>query len=114
MSRYIDADALSAELEHKKELMERGTSFNTTLIAHTIGIVQEEVKKFPTADVEPIVRAHWQDKETQIGIPKYHYIVCPECSSGYNIVYVHLLLGDGKLFNRCPECGVKMDEENRK
>lgn len=110
MSRYIDAGALCAELEHKKELMERGNSFNTILIAHTIGIVQEEVKKFPTADVAPVVHAHWIDKEVQIGIPKYHYIVCSECSSGYNIVYVHLL-DDGKLFNRCPKCGAKMDEE---
>lgn len=90
MSRYIDAD----------KLCEGRVSNDPVVIA---------AKCEPTADVEPVRHGHWIDKTIQIGIPKYHYIYCSECEAGYNIVYVHLLLGDGKLFDCCPNCGAKMD-----
>lgn len=103
---YIDRDAFSKQLEHEKELMERGLSFNTSLIAHTIGIVQEKVKKFPTADVEPIVHAHWirrlrDHRNDYHDVMEYPYR-CSACR-----------VKNKELTKRCLECGARMDEKVR-
>ena len=66
-------------------------------------------KGYADGQKDAVRHGHCIDKTIQIGIPKYHYIYCSECESGYNIACVHLLIGDGKLFDRCPNCGAKMD-----
>lgn len=103
MARYINADELSADLEHKKRLMERGNSYQTTLIAHTIGCIQEDVEKFPNADVAPVRHAHWIKK----GV--YRDGVFYKCSACPRGVFTDDGISTVKDFPYC-HCGARMDE----
>lgn len=105
MSRYIDAEKIELKFPDGYD--------NDGLLYVPFRSIQKCIDNTPTIDVESVRHGHWIDKTIQIGIPKYHYIFCSECESGYNIVYVHLLIGDGKLFDCCPSCGAKMDKGAR-
>lgn len=56
------------------------------------------ILELPTADVAPIVHGRWG--ENGIGI-----IICSECGNGYNLI--------ARYANYCPNCGAKMDEEDK-
>lgn len=114
MSGYIDVNKFRDWLGKipLKDLSD-GRGLCRVIFAEDFEDAVRNMPKNAIVDVEPVRHARWKDKVIQIGISKYHYIECPKCNSGYNIVYVHLLLGDGKLFNRCPECGAKMDGKEK-
>ena len=82
MSRYIDAEALLKQWEKEEKVL--GLAFGIALIA-----AMNEVKKFPTADVAPVVRGEW--------IGHVGYYECPIC---------HKLAVTE--YNFCPFCGAKM------
>lgn len=78
--------------------------------------VIEYAENLPAADVEPVIRAHWdmveregfwtsQMKESlKTGKPtKCTMPVCSHCKTEFGRV----VLG----YKRCPECGAKMDKE---
>lgn len=98
MARYIDADALTNEI-----LKEYGidpfyyADINDRLKAYTDSLILERVNSIPTADVKPVVHAHWEE---WIGDTK-----CTSCG---------FICGDDYYLgskNYCPNCGAKMDEE---
>ena len=93
MPRYVDVEKL---LVDNKDFADREfihPVFQTTL--------REIVDEQPTADVEPIIHAHWirhewaEEVEDRL-IPNY------ECS------HCHEWFRDNR--RRCGECGAKMDE----
>lgn len=72
--------------------------------AYTAGEVLLSIQKFPSADVVPVVHAHW----LKINNPNYspfdqsseYYLFCSNCECGHV-----------QMYNFCPSCGAKMDEE---
>lgn len=99
---YIDRDALSKQLEHEKELMERGNTFKQTLIAHIIGEVKNEVDRFPTADVAPVIHAHWIPKKEMLRSPEEKNYNCSACGK------------ESFAYPNCPFCRAIMDEGVKK
>ena len=63
MSRYIDADLLQAQIERGAEMTEKG-------------IRLLDLSQQPTADVEPVVHAHWIDTGRSDGNYNYDFVCC--------------------------------------
>lgn len=93
MSRYIDAEALTAEF-HRLTLGE-----NSLIERFFADGVYAVIDTFPTADVAPVVHARWY----------YHYrlkkFVCLNCGFEQR---------RKPNFKFCPQCSAKMDEEAKK
>lgn len=98
--RYIDADAAKIDAE------ERGGT-----LWLTDGDVKE-VKRFlddqPTADVDPVVHAHWKYYKSVKGIKG-----CFECSACKAAIFEEVfdLMYECGQTRRCGACGARMDEE---
>lgn len=64
------------------------------------------VQSFPTADVEPVVHAHWTGEE----------IACSHCGRNLDELkdadsyFSSELMYDNDFVHFCPFCGTKMDE----
>ena len=88
MARYIDADVARARL---MTLAEEASIEGTDFLYYRDVI--EAFDDVETADVAPVVHAHWVIKDT--GLP-----ICSHCEGAcvYKADY-------------CPNCGAKMDEE---
>lgn len=88
MPRYIDAEPIEQFIAN---------GLNRTPKEEAIGFdaieILSEIHFAPTADVAPVIHAHWILKDT--GLPE-----CSHC--GGNCVY---------MADYCPCCGAKMDEE---
>lgn len=99
MSRYIDADKLAKYFKEKCRILLPGAKAgDRTLIAQcdTYYSAQAAVINSRSADVVPVVHAHW--------IPHYDDFdgLVNECSHCHAEGMI-----DGKY---CPNCGAKMDE----
>ena len=116
MSRYIEADNIRPVLV---------TIYNaaTSRIARkTIEKCDYEFSMIPTADVAPVVHAHWIDKEEEIygSIPNI-LRVCSNCDTESDSIFMAACCafipsdafgaGDDTKFPKCPVCGAKMDED---
>lgn len=108
MPRYIDADALLADLDifaEDKQWRSKRTLRERWLRNQGIEIFRMGVKAFPTADVAPVVHGRWEEKEDGFGDVYYDCSVCRES----------FCLIDGmptdNLYIYCPNCGAKMDLE---
>lgn len=91
--RIIDADALrDYALECNRESPKWTGSRVVTMIAHA-----------PTIDAVPVVHGRW--------IFDQHRWICSKCRENptFGMGYVQ---SEGNLYNFCPNCGAKMDEEN--
>ena len=85
MSRYVDADAAPIYL-------------NT--------IACEQIKYMPTADVVPVVHAHWiRGGSKDWNINGTNIMHCSNCKAHFRYY------GQRKNINYCYKCGAKMDEE---
>lgn len=96
MPRYIDADALL------KDICRLCTNFENDMhvckekeCAYTL-----LVKSAPTVDVREVKHGHWIEINSDMGI--YRCSQCRETVGGQS----------GSRF--CPNCGAKMDEEEKK
>lgn len=69
--------------------------------AYTAGEVLLSIQKFPSADVVPVVHAHWTYEIDDL-FPADSMMICSNCGE-----YERLGAND----NYCGECGAKMDEE---
>lgn len=92
MGRYIDADDFRAEV--------RKISKSPLNEWDTWGVLSA-LERVPTADVVPVVHAHWFKND--FGVP-----LCSACHKGWDSQPEK----DGSpLFEYCPCCGAIMDEE---
>ena len=62
--------------------------------------LREELANFFAADVEPVKHGHWTETVIPWEVPDYD-CVCSLCGKSGLPIY-----------NFCPNCGAKMDEEN--
>lgn len=97
MSRYIDAEHLQSVLRKKaeQELNKTTAPFSWSFAYECFA---ESIDTFPTADVAPVVHAHWKF------IKCYGGYFCSNCGRNKPIF-------DG---NYCEWCGAKMDGELEK
>ena len=100
MSRYIDADGIKYKESY--------------LPVYHLSASKEDVDNVPTADVAPVVHAHWEYHEcvcTDEGITGVY--VCSACKAAVpEAVFDFFMEGFHKDF--CGACGAQMDEEVKK
>lgn len=96
MSRFIDAEPfeeeLKADISFFKEVKNR-------LGALRFGAFLNRVKAQPTADVAPVVHAHWIPKKEMIRSPEAKNYNCSACGK------------ESFYYPNCPFCRAIMDEE---
>lgn len=70
----------------------------------------EELKAIPTADVAPVRRGRWEQKEVfeaKGRVEELQSAFCPACqryhTTPYSYYYTH--------YDYCPHCGAKMEEK---
>lgn len=107
MSRYIDAEKIEFQ-------------YLPLAILPDMFATRLQINNIPTADVAPVVHAHWIDKEEAYGSLVYEFRVCSNCYTKYDTVVMATCCAfipsdtdeakDGK-FPKCPVCGAKMDKE---
>lgn len=98
MTGYIDAEKMQSHLEEEIEGCGNPTADNNPIAyGTTLGLKMalSYAKTLPTADVAPVVHAHW--KQVSEKYPRY---VCTACNHLFN----------NKGFKYCPFCGANMDE----
>ena len=95
MSRCIDADALQAQLEHKKAGV--ANQHYTEGQNDCMMRVKSMASKAPTIYAVPVVYGHW---ETNSDRPDS--LICSVCKCGFDM-WKH------DPHNFCPNCGAKMD-----
>ena len=101
MPRYIDADKL------KKRFCD---SCLDNICLYNEGECCDECKMiatFETADVAPVVHAHWLVIETG-------YLTCSHCGKSFyvggDVKSQTITIAESGEFEFCPKCGARMDE----
>jgi len=92
MARYIDADKLIWQVQDSDK-------YGTITKQVFISLLQNS----ETADVAPVIHAHWVPIESSLHVEKSG--VCSECGEAWP-------LSDTEYFYHCPKCGAKMDGEH--
>lgn len=87
-----------AEYINKDELLQAYAEIRPNL-ATKVGEFTEILENFPTADIQPVKRGHWEK-------PKSVIIYCSVCG---NEAYWDTDYGQ-QLFDYCPYCGADMRE----
>lgn len=100
MSRYIDAVPLLNELQ--EALGKIMLSGEGGPVADTIEAIMKYIISMPTADVAPVVHAHWIIFKDEQG--NWH-MKCSKCGQYWSMAQ------NAKTFKRCLTCGAIMDEE---
>lgn len=109
MSRYIDVTPFVAELQTYINYIKK--KHGDCAVTKTLETVIEQISELPTADVAPVIHAHWIDTgESEI--------VCSHC--GHLTIHLDfedktIEMSDGLAFALCnppycKHCGAKMDE----
>ena len=97
MAEYIDREAILREIERRERLM---------VGDKTISV--DALKRFllnrPTADVVPVVHAHWDDSGRYTFPGGSTAVRCTNCGCALTVSEYHL-----NNWNYCPVCGAKMD-----
>ena len=94
MSRYIDADKLIWQVQDSDK-------YGTITKQVFISLLQNS----ETADVAPVIHAHWIEFEDYSGA------VYPECSRCGLVWWLDEGTAEDNEMYYCPKCGAKMDEE---
>ena len=94
MARYVDADKLKQDLVDLYDF----AKWDPREIHFSLFDMVANIDGEPTADVAPVVHAHWR------WMPNYD-VICTKCQ------YVLPSGSPVSDFRFCPYCGAKMDEE---
>ena len=93
MSRYIDAEGLNLY----NDLFLSEDTINKSGVYVRYRAVANFIRNAPTADVAPVVHAHWV-------VDRY----CSHCDCDIHDYDIY-----SKIPKYCPECGAKMDEKEK-
>lgn len=80
----------------------------------TVKLVKEEISKIPAADVAPVVHGEWETVDwLEYDAQSCETIRCPE--EGIACTRCRYVFKKDALWKRnyCPNCGARMDEEER-
>lgn len=107
MARYIDVEPISSQYHNTPRRCE--SEYDIGYFA-AIDKIDDDLNNAPTADVAPVVHAHWRGWQTTAfiglrddGEPKYAgriFYRCSKCRTG-TVVKTKC----------CPHCGALMDEK---
>ena len=103
MAEYIERGALEIDLNGRLDFL---WDLNGIDDHYTMGFFEAVIraKEFPSADVAPVIHAHWVHEKTQDG---YDLWKCSHCGAGTNQDPENILL-------YCFHCGAKMMPNRRK
>lgn len=90
--RLIDADALFDSFKQKEYFKTRTVAVIST---------KQVIESAPTIDAEPVRHGHWKKEPFLMGTT-YR---CNLCGENYGMPH--------GIFDFCPNCGAKMDEEDK-
>lgn len=104
MDRYIDADLIkNIELIPYKR---KSGNINVIIANMAIAGAKQVVDKIQTADVQPVIHAHWEYRY-DTGIYQTEFL----CSRCKGLIETYSCTVDEVEYEYCPHCGAKMDEE---
>lgn len=96
-TRYIDVAPLVADI--KNTIAHLKEKFGECAVAQTLSVVVDQINDTPTADVAPVVHAHWEERGK--------YYKCSLCgdSIASQLEMEHCV---GRKWDYCPCCVAKM------
>ena len=104
--KYIGVNAFISVLkERQKEFDGLSRSFGKTA-AYVLEEIINKLQSFPTADIEPVVHAHWLRRRWDHMNDYYDVMEYPYRCSACRVK-------SKESTKRCPECGARMDEKVR-
>lgn len=95
MPRYVDAEKELAEMKFAWYPQDMDTT-------NAIGMYENFLKNAPSADVAPVVHAHWEITK----LTAKWIFVCSHC----RYVWYESYEGEDIAWKYCPDCGALMDE----
>lgn len=109
MAEYIDREALYEIFEDKMQ------DDNIMCPVITVLSVLDIIENQPSADVQEIKHGYWIEQKKRHttssgGTGTTPYRECSVCGWDYPVITVGQHF---KLYKCCPECGAKMDKENK-
>lgn len=99
MAEYIEREALALSV--------LGLEIVNPVVEQYANAVLWHIQQAPAADVAPVRRGRWIEKEDWAADD--YYYTCSVC--GEDFVLIEGSPGDN-LWNHCPNCGAKMDLED--
>lgn len=97
MTKYIDANSF---LEYEENRCKNSPPLIGTC-SFDNATLRGELVNFPAADAEPVKHGHWTETVISGEVPDYD-CVCSLCGKSGLPIY-----------NFCPNCGAKMDEDTK-
>lgn len=109
MARLIDADALKDGFCHACSTNKRYQRSNEECRRHRDSygnrcFKMRLIDEAPTVDAVPVVHGRWEPREDVLGFARCS--VCHDCN-------IYDDWADGKKWNYCPNCGARMDLEEK-
>ena len=106
MTRYIDAE------RYKKKLLNwvKDCDQEDTEQVHVGQVIEDcaySIDDEPSADVTPVIHAHWIKEKKVFGQSAWR---CTHCGNSLKVRNDTFNAGRGEC-NYCPNCGAKMDEK---
>ncbi len=124
MSRYIDVDAFIKSFRKALPGLRAQTDPDLTPEACAFlrggEAIIEDLAKFPSADVAPVVRGQWETDDYDSGeagsYSAYIEVHCTKCglSVGVESGQYDWTYGDPFPWHYCPDCGARMDGTKEK
>lgn len=93
---YIEREAALLEIE---EWAKTSCEFD-----YMWPLVFNSIRKIPTADVRPVVKAHWTDRRTIEHDGEWY------CSACGKEITIYMGADRKDRYKFCPNCGAKMEE----
>ena len=98
--RLIDEKALK---EYQMQIPPEWIKYHLDIVKDMVGIFTRAIDNQPTIDAEPVRHGRWILEKEPNGVPYCFH--CSICDSDFRY------LGIKTVYNYCPNCGAKMDEE---
>lgn len=75
-------------------------------------IAENVIKSLPSADVQPVRHGHWDETTEPCGWTDEDRAECSECHNSF-VLGVYTMEDIRESFKYCPNCGARMDGEQK-